>query len=350
MSNTMTYEYLSSVILNALGIITLFLLGLATLRDVLIKFNLTPPKGNWGYRFFSVSYEKNIVKNALKELGYSKDKSTAIFESNESTSEEVNSNILGDSKQNLIALMANYTYKLKCEREYGSETPRLSSYYIHTMELVHNRDNLIKITNIMYDLILNTPKYQRFDFIIVPKGGNPLLALSVAKKFGVNLLVLKSEDDPSSLKISTEEDYEDFFRVNFEGGNELLNKKAKSNKKLRGIVIDCNTSGGSQLYYAMDTFNKVADTKVINAHKVVFAYVLFRADDGVNKFDDKALDNPEYELKRYYDFNEVIKNELYELGKKHNNKLNYITKVKKDDINAFCKSHECAEKNIVLKK
>ena len=67
----------------------------------------------------------------------------------------------------LFALMINYTYDLNAKRNYGNETLSESSYYIHTMEMVHNHDNLNKLAIIMTELI-NSRKCNP-DFIIVPK-------------------------------------------------------------------------------------------------------------------------------------------------------------------------------------
>ena len=286
------------------------LFAIISIRDILVKFifplNIINPKWKLLYNLLKPAYEIEILKLALKDLGYPGIEVEKIINDKKNKSLES----FDTYEQHLVALIANYIYQLSGEKEYGSKS-KTTKYYIHTMEMVHDRNNLTILSRIMYDLIITYKKEKHIgatDFVLVPKGGNLLLARRIAEEFKADLLVLKGADEESKLKISIDDDPETYFRINFEGGNVLLKKQKKtSENKLNGIVVDCNASGGSQVYNAIEQINKVIEAKVINAEYVNVAFVLFRVDDG----EDEFTANKKYTLKRYFDLNEELKKELF---------------------------------------
>lgn len=302
-------------ITSILTTLILCILSLVTLRDVMVKFGLKP-KWKLLQGWFEANYEKEILFQVLKDLGLNQSQIGEVRKKNETLYKGYTTKKIDHYEECLVALLANYTYPLLGNKEYGNETRESSQYYIHTMEMVHNEENLRRLSLIMYNLIVrDKANSKQLDFIIVPKGGNPFLAKCVSEMLKVDLLVLKGSQEESSLKISVDEDSLTYFKINFEGGNELL-KKQKSHdiKKIRGIVIDCNTSGGSQVFNAITIFNKLVEKGTLKSEYIDTAYVLFRVDDGKNKFDDKLLNTKNYRLIRYFDLNEKLKKQLYELG------------------------------------
>lgn len=318
--------------INIITAFILILLAIATLRDVIIKFNLYPKKGFLS-RWFKSNYEIQLLKDALEDMGYTKSETEEIFQISKETEKKFKEL---KCPEYLISLIVNYIYTLSDEKEYGNNTKHKSKYYIPTMEMVHNDDYLIMMTTIMCSLIASDEKRKKnIDFIIVPKSGNPLLANSVAKNYKANLLVLKGKKEESSIKIAIEEDPNIYFKINFEGGNELLKRaEANPNKKLNGIVVDCNASGGAQVLDAINNFNAMVDKGVINAEYVSAAYVLFRADDSENKFDNKMINTNRYRLVRYFDLNEELKCELSDYALK-NKATDYINEENIKTIDGF---------------
>ena len=299
-----------------LSIVGFIIMAIAALRDIFIKSGFKP-KSRFMSKWFNSIYEIQLLEDALKDMGYSKSETKEIFRVNKKT--EGIFKKLDGCPEDLISLIVNYIYPLSGEKEYGNVTREKSGYYIHTMEMVHNKDNLKILTAIMYHLIITDDKRKggKVNFVIVPKGGNPLLAKSVADELNADLLVLKGEQEESSLKISVADDPKVYFMINFEGGNELLKKtKEYPDKKLNGIVMDCNTSGGTQVFSALEKFNEMIDNQVINANYVKVAYVLFRADNSENKFDNEKKNIKKYRLMRYFDLDEALKEKLYGLSKK----------------------------------
>jgi hypothetical protein len=288
----------------------IFILSVGTVFQVFdITFNLPP------FIRKIIKSPHARVRNALFELGYTDQQINEIVSGNKKIAGRLKKRGLKEEEilGSLFALMINYTYDLNAKRNYGNETLSESSYYIHTMEMVHNHDNLNKLAVIMTELI-NSGKCNP-DFIIVPKSGNPFLAKRVAEEWGIPLLVLKGSKEESSLKITIDDDAEIFFKINFEGGHELLKNHSSRRKKLEGIVLDCNTSGGSQVYNALEMFNQVVDKGVLKADHIKDAFVLFRVDSGKNKFDDPILNVNGYKLHRFVDLDEKIKGRMAELAK-----------------------------------
>ena len=329
-------------IINSISIIVLFILAIATIRDVVIKFGFRPKRGFLS-RWFNSIYEIQLLKDALKDMGYSESETEEIFRINKETENKFKGL---KCPEYLVSLIVNCIYTLSSEKEYGNISKQKSKYYIPTMEMVHNDEYLVILTTIMCSLIINDKerKNDTLDFIIVPKSGNPLLANSVAKRFKANLLVLKEKEEESSIKIEIEEDPIIYFKVNFEGGNELIKKAdAKRNKKLNGIVVDCNASGGIQVLEVINKFNVMVEKGVINAEYVNVAYVLFRVDDSENKFDNKMINTNGYRLVRYFDLDETLKSELsnYASEKKA---IDYSKKDNIEIIDGFINKLEQSEK------
>ena len=113
-------------------------------------------------------------------------------------------------------------------------------------------------------------------------------------------------------------------------------KKAEdnSNRKLNGIVLDCNASTGLQVYNAIDTFNIMIENNIINANPIKVAYVLFRVNDKISVFDDKAKNIKKYELIRFFDLDEKLKEILYDYSTKKI-AIDYIVNENKIIIDEF---------------
>lgn len=330
------YDMLESIISSAPLLIIAAILGLDSIRAVLAAIGIFDPDTKWG-RIIYGKRDPKIIQSVLKELGYSAETTDEIILKLKDIPKSafmINSGIDPvDADIQLIILLSKYMFKFNTIISYGGQSLAKSNYYIDTMEISHNDEDKQKLAAIMICLLLaendrkGTPKT-----VITPKGGNPLFVQAVASGLGAHLIIAKSLTDKSRINITGKTDYPyEKFLVNYEGSWSLsqLPKEKKSfltkhlqkfsccnqdTKKNDCIIMDCNTSGGSQL---LDIAKDVRDFTSKNKDFAGIAapsdvYILFRADtEGENI--EKKFSSHQCTLHRFFDLDEKAKERMYDL-------------------------------------
>lgn len=291
--------------------VILFLLGLDSVRMIVAILGIVKPTSKYSWLIYG-RYDINIMERALIQLGYSVDLAKEITKDISALSKKVKDNSGINAKnasEKLIVLLSKYITYFKKPINYGGKSISKSLYYINTMEISHNENDLNELTAIMLNLMIDN-NIDMPDFIIVPKGGNLLFAQAVAKYLKAELIVVKDNEDKSTVIAPGQALSEAVIRVNFEGSYSVLNKSKNSKKKLNGYLVDCNTSGGTQLLSAIKKFNEMIDTCNLNISKPQKAFVLFRADKDKGDIDQK-FHELNCKLYRYFDLDEESKGLIY---------------------------------------
>lgn len=293
--------------------IIIAILSFDTLRSVIAMMGVVKRETPILGRLIYGKYDVIIVEEALRELGYS-----------EKESEKISNRLKRASKRQgcpeedlplkLLFILSRYIVKFDKDISYGmvskGKTLSYSKYYINTMEAVHDPGMLKDLSGIMISLIRHKGK-EEFDFIIVPKGGNPLLAQYVAGELGIALIIAKDINDSARPQENTEK--ERLAGIKYEGLQVLLNKNPSKNMK--GIVIDCNTSGGTQLITIVKDFNDLLNRGKYQISPIEDCYVLFKLvkRDNYNGKEvsiDKKFSDVNCKLHRFFDLDEEDKSDL----------------------------------------
>lgn len=289
--------------------ILLSILTLDTIRSVIAMLGWVKPESKFAWIIYG-RYDRNILVAALKDLGYSKERSSSIIKDLKAAAKK-NKSLTGIEKDNaaihLIILLSKYIEKFS-QIQYGGRNLSNSNYYIDTMEISHSKKDLNVMTTIMVWLIKSNFN-SKPEVIFVPKGGNPLFAQAVASAFNVNLIVVKPDDDKSKITTADKNPIA-LFKINYEGSWSILDNKTK----LKTIVLDCNTSGGSQLLEIIHDTEELIDNSngQINLQLPKNAVVLFCVDRQGEKIDE-IFKNRNSNLFRYFDLDESTKELLYKL-------------------------------------
>lgn len=300
--------------------IILLLLGLDTLRFIIASMGIVKRDLPILGRMIYGKYDISIVEEALEELGYSRQDSKRIKESLQNASKQ-GSFPEKDSAGMLIHILSQYIIKFDNEISYGvlakNKSLSYSRYYVNTMEAVHNNGNLNDLAVIMIRLMKQKLDGKSPDFLVVPKGGNPLLAQAVANDLGISLIIAKDWNDSARPQESAERDK--IYKIRYEGLDLLLNSNPNPGIKYRGVIIDCNTSGGTQLITIVRELNDTIKNCKLPIEEVTEAFVLFRLlkkapgksagyEDINKKFEDAGC-----VLHRFFDLDEEDKSNIYEL-------------------------------------
>ena len=310
------------------GIIVWFLIYIALtvdgFRAVIAMLGVVPRNNKWLSRLIYGKYDRIVLYEALKDLGYPQRDAEALV-SGLQKSAPVN-RPSGVNKENVtmqvLAVLANYIQKFPRNIQYGGTTFSNSTYYIDTMEAVHDDKMLSVLVDAMVVLISETLKGKKPDVIFTPKGGNPILAKAVADSFSAKLVVVKpKKNDKSRANLSgslTPEEEFLLFKSNYEGAWTVATHAGESQL---GIVIDCNASGGSQLHEIAGDLNRLIDKLAttdykLNIKKIRDVFVLFRADTR-HKNVDKKFGDIGLHIHRFFDLQEPEKESLYELYETH---------------------------------
>lgn len=264
--------------------------------------------------------DEDIIKEVLKDLGYGKREIEKYSKRLKREVEAKNMFPKKDTIRHLTYILAKNTVEFQDEISYGLIAPdkmtSYSKYYINTMDAVHNEKDLEELSTIMIRLMESTLKRTEIDFIIVPKGGNPLLAQNIARKLNINLIIAKDQNDSARPPQNAEE--EKIFNIRYEGIKELLSKG--KDKKYKGVLIDCNTSGGTQLINIVKEFNNFIDNCNGPIEHITKAYVLFKLvkyDSNNNEIKiEKKFEDVNCALYRIYDIDEDDKKDLMQLSSK----------------------------------
>lgn len=288
------------------------LLSLDTIRAIIAMTGWVKPEAKYSWIIYG-RYERNLIVTGLKELGFQPQKSAEIRDNLKEVSKK-EQDTYGITDENaaeqLIILIAKYIVHFDRPIQYGGTRTTTSSYYIDTMEMAHNEEDKMLMGSLMAHLYASSNPTKP-EVIVTPKGGNPLFALKVADYYSANFIVAKSKSDKSRITSVKNDAYTD-FQINYEGSWNVLT----SLNDQKCIIVDCNTSGGSQLIEIVNDLrtiiSKVENTKITAPTEV---YVLFRADSGQGgdiEIDRKFEDN-KCKLYRFFDLDEELKEQIYQL-------------------------------------
>jgi hypothetical protein len=285
--------------------IIVFILSIAHLKEIIAKMFPSLKNNHVLRKYFFDENEKEIVKETLLELGVISDNTRTQLFKGKLTSHK-------DKKIELIEFISKFQTKYNKIVTYGASTNSESMYYINTMEAAQLSDDLQVMGEILFSLITSKSK-THIDFIITPKTGNPLLCKKIADTHGMISILGKHSKEGSFAHIDAS-DYHNRLITNFEGSFTLLKTAESSNRELKGIFVDCNASGGSQILALMKSFNEIVqqnNKEFKNISPVNSAYVLFRADtDDVDI--DATFKKAGFNLHRWFDLNEEIKTMIYD--------------------------------------
>ena len=309
-----------SVLENAI----MALLSIDTLRALIAMLGYVKPDSKYAWLFYG-RYERNLVKTALKDLGFSEEKTNKIFQSMSKISKNIedDTGVRGeDAAVHLIILLSKYIEKFNHPIQYGAEKLTKSNYYLNTMEISHNVEDRRIMAAAMVHLV-NQHINKKPDIIFVPKAGNPLFVEEISNILNAHLVIAKAPEDDSKIStIKAGTDTKELFRVNYEGAGAIKD----SVDQYQYLIMDCNTSSGTQLLNIIHDIRQVtkSETSKINV------FVLFRAD---NKEDiDKKFQNHNSKLYRFFDFDEDIKKMLYEMNRRCKRKNRYPSFYCDDDV------------------
>ena len=289
--------------------ITMALLSLDTIRAVIAMLGWVKPDAKYAWIIYG-RYERNLIKTALKDIGFTEEKSKEISKKLHTVSDEVSKSAgvpKEDAAKRLIVLLAKYIVKFEQPIQYGGKKTTKSNYYIDTMEISHNDEDRKVLSAIMVHLFNEKTKPStKPKVVITPKGGNPLFVMEVAKHYNAVFLMAKADSDKSRIS-SVKNNVKMDFKVNYEGSWGI-----KEHSKDKCVVMDCNTSGGSQLLNIVKDIKKVTQSGKVKIKVPDEVYVLFRADEQGLDIDKKFSDCG-CSLYRFFDLDEELKGMLYSL-------------------------------------
>lgn len=293
---------------SVLSAIILFVLALDSLRAVIAMLGIVPYENRFWGRLIYGRRDRELLKQVLKDLGYTEKEAVAGVKRLSATSREYSIPI-EEMPLKLIQLIGEATIFVEQQIQYGNSGASKSHYYINLMGIAHKQPELDHLKLILHHEIAEARI--DYDFYIVPKGGNILLAQKVASDYNKLLIIAKDKTDAARPK-GVEEKYLD--EINFEGLNVLL--EVDKGRRLRGAVIDDNAAGGSQLLGITKGFNEIIRERNYKIEPITDCYVLFKlakVNNKTNKYidDDKQFREINCELHRYFDLSESLKAYIY---------------------------------------
>lgn len=329
-------DTINNIISNVPLLIIAGILGVDSIRAVIAALGIFDPNSKLG-RIIYGKRDRAIVSSALRDLGYSSETSDDIVIKMNNIAKEAfmaNSGVNSeDAAVQLIIMLSKYILKFNDMILYGGRSLTQSNYYIDTMEISHNRSDKQKIAAIMiYLLYANIQNKKAPEVLVTPKGGNPLFVQEIAANLNSHLLVAKASTDKSRIAIAGNSNYsKDEFFVNYEGSWWL----SEFEKKRSCVIVDCNTSGGSQLLDIVKDVRlfveKNKDTIMIYAPSDVF--VLFRADiEGDNI--DAVFSSHQCTIHRFFDLDEEAKAKMYRLKEDRQKKGRSLSYYSDEDVDA----------------
>lgn len=308
-------EAVGLFLLKASGGILLGLIAIALLWDVIQNHYALLPLSEkvvlWIRKHSGKQSPEKLVEAALAALGYSPQSVAAMRSQISSGAHEFHSVTVDACYRRLLVLLTAYTVQSHSERIYGWATPVKSRYYINTMAASHNIGDRHEMIVLMEWLIARRAVRQ-IDFVLVPKSGNPLLADGVAQKRGYCCLFRKHQGDASRLRDELSAPPAP-TKVNIEGLEQLIQLSNKSLRRLYGIVVDCNCSGGSTHKQAIVEFNEIARALTIDVDPIEHVYVLYRPDSSALT---EVTPGRPLNVERFFDLTEELKERLWRLGQR----------------------------------
>ena len=323
--------------------IILGFLAVETILKVLRNTGLFP-RDNKLFSWLYNDYDKELLKKVFLDLGYSERKAQNNIQKLKKGRRQ--NGIIADEDKivdKLLFIIGQFTTKFQNAIGFGEgKKSNKSNYYINTMEAVQNTAIKEELANYLLQLVLDKEQENSVDFVLVPKGGNPLLGLKLAEALNCELLIGKDSNDSAQAKVLTNQENQNGIEVDnynrsllrYEGCQRLLNMPVRKGKKLYGIAVDDNTAGGSLLLSVADGFNNLIDSQASNIEKIKNCYVLFKLVKIINnkevnidqKFQDRGL-----KLYRYFDLSEEDKKNIYDdlhVTEEFENDLFYTEEIK----------------------
>lgn len=192
--------------------------------------------------------------------------------------------------------LKRWTYQLQSPYRY-----RGSPYYLDMMGAVYHREPhesaLEQIFLSWLNVLVEREVLPRFDCVLVPKEGNPLLARAVAQATGKHLIVCKGEGDRSLVERPADDTAHE---TDFEGLRAFLSEGARRGMvrpRYRAIVIDDSCRSGSQICSAARRFNEYVESQTPSPFdKIVEVVVLFRVKDARGEVDNRGFNEEQLHL------------------------------------------------------
>ncbi|GHU35791.1 hypothetical protein FACS1894172_18040 [Spirochaetia bacterium] len=300
---------------GAINNIILLILGVSTIRWVVAKIGIVPRYKKFSFLVYD-EYDSTVAYKLLEDIG---------FPVNETKNNISKFRLVKDinALDKLLCVCINNITKSDDMNYYGHKTVVPTHYYIDTMGAAHNKDELEIMAKAILDLCGKRCR-QMPDFIITPKSGNPYLSYEIARQDSrIKTILIKSPHEGSFLRNRDEES----MYINNEGVYQLINQftNSKKERKLYGVAVDCNISGGTNLREAMEHFNETV-CKKYNGHieSVKDAVVLFHVDTTIDI--NKAFNDVGMNIFRYFDLTDEIKEKLFKISKKAKHHIIYNDK------------------------
>lgn len=224
-----------------------------------------------------------------------------------------------DPQRKLVVLLRKYMRASGEKLEYGLTTKTYSNFYIDTMEAAQEEADLDVMVDLLKELLRRHSSKEHPpnpDFVIVPKGGNPLLGRRFAQGIKALSILAKAKEDSAFIAAT---DKRARLHINFEGVERVLKleqQRREEGKQLYGICVDCNLAGGRGIREAVDSFNELCTTLGLNIRPVQAVYVLFRAtntEPDTQTF-EKLFTESGLAIYRYFDLSENAKRAMSELS------------------------------------
>lgn len=245
-----------------------------------------------------------------------------------------------------------------------------TKYYVYTLSLAHLEDKLeimskymcVLINDIMSEMERNkSASVQECYFLIVPYGRNVLLGEAVANTLHIPVLISqtsKIELDSGGQHKLSDNPYEFLYQQYI--GTDSLEKYIKdqqllcvnntdiSSIRVTGIIIDCNTTRGSQLMSVATNFNKNIipnSNAILNKMKIsstrelglIFneisqcATLFLASSENAKEHCSNLFKNNNLKLRYFFELTEEVKQDIYQ---------------NRDNIKPFS-THEPANDNII---
>lgn len=277
------------------------------------------------FAFFGIYHEKTVQRNAqelchsvvqrtYQELGFSR----TLNQLRAKNSWWEYGAVSDDHERchRLMHLLCEHIEKYNDELKYGHN--KKSHYYINTMEAALEEEKRRLMCHLL-SALMHSKEFEAPDFIVVPKDGNALLAAEWTNihKYSLGLLARGEKDlaraifDGQSFASAGGAVLANGVAENIEGLKRLLARAERCQKPLRGALIDCNASGGTQIISIMEEFNKNIN-ECGRIEPITKAFVLFRIDthdDIDGKFEDRG-----YSIHRWFELSsgDAIKKKMWE--------------------------------------
>lgn len=278
--------------------ITLFILGLLSVRD-LISQNFDIPKDRkWSGLFYN--------KKEREEIPY-------CYQLNKINRNKVPIGYKSNLMSKLILVLGNHTKYFEegvfCDRKKMIKINHLVS----TLEASHDTDDLKIMVEAIEKLFFDIAAKINIDFIISLKGGNVILVEKLIQLHNYELIHLTYNRnlffESFGVSISNENDVKAGNSLRFENIDELLRVAKASKRKLNGIVLDCSFSSGDGIIACVKDFNELINQNDgININSIKHIRTIYSHID--KDISDKLED---CEIEYLFSLNPEIRKLLYKL-------------------------------------